>query len=77
MNSGAVKLVARSDGGRTYVFAVNATRSPVSAQVYVPRLHDGRLQVFGEKRSVAVGGDRFVDDFPPLGVHVYIQRAAR
>jgi hypothetical protein len=77
VNSGAIKLVARAGGGRTYVFAVNATRDPVTAQLHVPRLRGGRLQVFGEKRSVTVGGDRFVDSFGPLAVHVYVQRAER
>jgi hypothetical protein len=76
-NSGAIKLAARSGDGRTYVFAVNATAAPVTAQLHVPRLRDGRLQVFGEKRSVTGGGDRFVDNFGPLAVHVYVQRPER
>ena len=59
------------------MFAVNATAGHVTAQVRVRRLRDGRLQVFGEKRSVTVGGDRFIDNFGPLAVHVYVQRAER
>jgi hypothetical protein len=72
--SAAVKLVARKGDGRTYVFAVNSGDAPVTAQLHVPRLRAGRLTVFGEKRTVTVVKDRFVDRFQPLAVHVYVQR---
>jgi hypothetical protein len=74
-NSPAIKLVARSGGGKTYVFAVNSLDATVAVQVHVPRLRAGRLAVFGEKRSVTVESDRFVDTFRPLAVHVYVQRS--
>ena len=74
VNSGAIKVIARTGGGKTYVFAVNTFRTPITAQVHVPRLVDGQLKVFGEKRTVGVSNDRFLDNFKPLAVHVYIQR---
>lgn len=74
MNSSAIKLVARAGGDQSYVFAVNSQRVPIAAQGHVPRLRDGLLQVFGEKRTVRVTDHRFVDTFAPLAVHVYIQR---
>jgi hypothetical protein len=73
-NSGAIKVVARAGANDVdYVFAVNTQRVPITAQVHVPRLHNGPLQVFREKRAVTVGSDNFVDNFQPLAVHVYIQ----
>jgi hypothetical protein len=74
VNSGAIRVIARSGGGKTYVFAINTFRTPITAQVHVPQLAARPLQVFGEKRSVRAGNDRFVDDFKPLAVHLYIQR---
>jgi len=73
-NSGNIKVVARRSGDRVYVFAVNAQPSQMVAQVTVPRLGDGRLQVFGEKRSTTVRDHRFIDTWKPLAVHVYVQR---
>jgi hypothetical protein len=72
-DSPAIKLVARSGGGRTYIFAVNAQRTYVKAKLHVPALHNGRLQVFGEKRSLTVSGGDATDLFGPLAVHVYVQ----
>ncbi|MFL5963579.1 MAG: hypothetical protein ACJ757_11885 [Gaiellaceae bacterium] len=73
-DSSAIKVVARAGGDRDYVFAVNTHRVPIKVQVHVPQLHGGPLQVLREQRSVTVSGDRFVDTFQPLAVHVYIQR---
>jgi hypothetical protein len=73
VNSSSVKVVARAGSDKNYVFAVNTQRAPITVQVHVPRLHDGPMQVFGEKRSVRVGNRQFVDTFQPLSVHVYVQ----
>jgi hypothetical protein len=73
-NSGAIKVIARSGGGRTYVFAVNASRNWVTAALHVPRLRDGQARALGEKRIVPVRDHRFVQEFAPLAVHVYVQR---
>jgi hypothetical protein len=73
-NSGAIKILAREAGDRTYVFAVNSQRGYVKAQFNVPALGDGSIDVHGEKRAVAVTNHRFIDTFAPLGVHVYVQR---
>jgi hypothetical protein len=72
-DSSAIKLVARSGGGKTYVFAVNHERAPLAAQLRVPALRNGSLQVFGEHRSVRVVNHNVDDHFGPLAVHVYIQ----
>ena len=73
-NSGAIRVVARTAGDRTYVFAVNAQRIFTKAQFNVPALSEGTIAVHGEKRSLPVGNHRFVDTFSPLAVHVYVQR---
>ncbi len=44
----------RSGGGRTYVFAINAMRSPNKVGIHVPQLHDGLVTVLGEGRTVIV-----------------------
>ena len=72
-NSGAIKVVARVAGNTDYVFAVNTQRLPITAQIHVPRLRDGSLQVLREKRSVKVESNRFDDNFQALAVHVYIR----
>jgi hypothetical protein len=72
-NSPAVKLVARSAGGRTYVFAVNTMRSPTKVQIQVPELRDGPVRVLGERRSVTAMNHDLVDHFGPLQVNVYVQ----
>lgn len=73
VNSGAIKVLARRDAKQTYVFAVNTHRAPVVAQIHVPRISNGKITVFGERRSVTVDNAQFVDRFPALGVHVYVQ----
>jgi hypothetical protein len=73
-NSSAIKIIARTAGDRTYVFAVNAQTGFVKVQFNVPALSDGTLAVYGERRSVKVTNHRFIDDFSPLAVHAYVQR---
>ncbi len=75
VDSGAIKLLARTGNDRTYIFAVNTLRTPVTAKVRVARLRHAPLRVFGEGRSVNVNESRFSDTFGPLAVHIYIQRA--
>jgi hypothetical protein len=72
-NSGAIKVIARTVAGRTYIVAVNSSNGPVGAQIHVPQLHNGNAAVFGEARAVGVASDRLTDSFAPLGVHVYVQ----
>jgi hypothetical protein len=74
-NSPAIKTLARIGGDRTYVFAVNSLPQQVRAQVSSPALANGRTQVFGERRSVAVDGHAVADTFGPLAVHVYVERS--
>jgi hypothetical protein len=75
VNSGAIQVLARRSANATYVFAVNTSSGPVRAQIHVPDLHEGAAGVFGEPRSVGVRGGRLADMFPPLGIHIYIQRS--
>ncbi len=49
-DSPAVKVLARSGDGKTYVFAVNTMRSPTKVQFFVPQLHDGPVTVLGQHR---------------------------
>jgi hypothetical protein len=73
VNSPAIKVIARAAGRTTYVFAVNTHRTPITAQVHVPRLDAGQIQVWGEKRSVSLNNGNFVDNFQALAVHIYVQ----
>lgn len=74
-DSPSVKVLARlGDDGKTYVIAVNAARAPINVQLHVPALRDGAVRAFGEKRSVTARRDRIWDTFPPLGVHIYVQK---
>ena len=74
VDSPVVKLVARSGGGRTYVFAINTMSSPNKARIHVPGFHDGPVSVAGEGRTVTVKGHYFFDHFGGLQVNVYVQR---
>ena len=69
-----MKVVARRAGDKTYVIAVNAGRVPIDVQIHVPALRDGTVKVFGEKRSLSARNAHLADAFPPLGVHIYVQR---
>ena len=72
-NSPAIKVIARAGGGKTYVFAVNTTRSDVKAQIRVPALNDNSVTVVDENRSLPIAGHALVDHFGPLQVNVYVQ----
>jgi len=72
-DSPVIKVVARSGGGRTYVFAVNTMRSPTKVQIEVPELSDGRVEVLGERRSVTARNHDLIDHFGGLQVNVYVQ----
>ena len=63
---GRVDAVARRLGGATYVFAVNVSRTPVTARFDAPK---GSWRVFEEGRTVR---GALVDSFAPLAVHVYV-----
>jgi hypothetical protein len=66
---GRVDAIARSYGGALYVFAVNVSRTPVTA-TFASR--DGAWNVYEEGRTVTASSGAFTDSFPPLGVHVYV-----
>ncbi len=71
-NSGAVRVLARVSGAKTYVFAVNATNAPVQAQLNVPSLGNSPLGLFGENRSRMAANGQFEDSFGPYGIHIYV-----
>ena len=73
VNSSAVKVLARTAGNTTYLVAVNTERSPITAQMHVPRFANGVVRAFGEKRTVSASSGRINDYFVPLGVHIYVQ----
>jgi hypothetical protein len=68
-SEGRVDAMARSAGGALYVFAVNISRTPVTATFTVP---NGTWQVYEEGRTVTAVGGALTDSFAPLGVHVYV-----
>ena len=72
-DSPVVKVLARSGGGKAYVFAVNTMRSPTKVQFFVPQLRDGPVTVLGEGRSVQVKSHYLIDHFGGLQVNVYVQ----
>jgi hypothetical protein len=67
-----VVAAARTVNGALYVIAVNPTRRAVRATLQVPGLEGRPAPVLGEGRSVATGGNSINDEFPPLGVHLYV-----
>jgi hypothetical protein len=71
-DTGAIKLAARSAGGRVYVFAVNSTREHVKAQLEVPELGSGGVVVYEESRTLPARDGIVIDGFAPLAVHVYV-----
>ena len=72
-DSPVLKVLARSGGGRTYVFAVNAMDSPNQVGIHVPQLRDGPVTVLGEGRTVTAQGHNFSDHFGAFQVNVYVQ----
>jgi hypothetical protein len=71
-NNAQVVISARTWGGATYVFAVNAGFTDADATITVPALDGRTLMVLGESRRVDSDGDAFTDHFQPLAVHIYI-----
>ena len=68
----AVKVGARVLNGALYVIAVNSSRSLTAANIDVPDLFGGRLDVYDEDRQVPATNGTFTDLFEPLQVHIYI-----
>jgi hypothetical protein len=66
---GRIDATARTVGGAVYVFAVNVSRTPVTATFTV---RDGTWQVYEEGRTVTAAAGTLTDSFAPLGVHVYV-----
>jgi hypothetical protein len=69
--SGRIQLSVRNWAGALYVFAINSSRTAVSAKMSIPALNGRPLTVMGESRRVNSDGDTFVDRFAPMAVHLY------
>jgi hypothetical protein len=69
---GRVDAVARRLGGARYVFAVNVSRTPVTARLALAGAAGRRVQVYEEGRSLRVRAGVFSDRFAPLAVHLYV-----
>ena len=67
-----IAVMAKRQGGATYVFAVRMEDSPATGTLAVKGL-TGRLsaEVVGEDRKVAVTDGKFSDGFRGLDVHIY------
>jgi hypothetical protein len=70
--SAPVIAAARSAQKALYVIAVNPTRTSVRATIEASGLSGRSAAVLGEGRSVAASGDKLVDSFEPLAVHLYV-----
>ena len=66
-----VDAIARRYAGKTYVFAVDASRTGAGVTFTSSGFH-GSVSVYGESRSVPLSGGTFTDGFAPLAVHVYV-----
>ena len=76
IDGGGVKLdaLARSEGGRLYVFAVNYDERAKEARatVRMEGLPAGRkVEVIDEGRTLSTDAGGFADTFAPLAVHIY------
>ncbi|HPA44735.1 MAG TPA: hypothetical protein PK395_03135 [bacterium] len=62
----------RGPGGETYVFAVNTSKTEtLTSKIQLPTTFTGEIEVWKENRKVRVEDGLLVDQFEPLGVHVY------
>ena len=69
MTADGVQAIGRTYHGARYVFAVNVSRTPVTATIGAGA---GSWQVYEESRSVAAPTGTFTDGFGPLAVHIYV-----
>ena len=65
----SVTCLLKRHGGLTYLFAVNATTEPVSAEL--PADGATTVEVLHENRNCAAKNGRLADSFAPFAVHVY------
>ena len=66
----AVTCLLKRHGGKTYLFAVNAAPSPVTARFALAG-EKGSARVLWEDGRTCALADGFTDDFAAFGVHVY------
>ena len=66
----SVSVLAKNQGGATYVLAVNASSEKVRARLFAS-VADGEGEVLWENRRIKVSGGAFEDEFKGFGVHVY------
>lgn len=67
-----IAITSRQDGCSTYVFAASLVNTPLKASVRIKGTAAiTSIEVLDEARSIPIDGGRFMDDFPPYGVHLY------
>jgi hypothetical protein len=69
--TGPVLVGARRAGRHLLVIAVNPTKDAVAAQIRFRGYTAGTALAWSERRALHLAGNRFVDTFGPLQVHVY------
>jgi hypothetical protein len=67
----SMKLMVKKTADDIWVFACNASHTPVEAKLTVPGLNGRILHVFSEARTINVSGDSFTDKFGNYQVHIY------
>ena len=68
---GLIGVLAKKQGGATYVLAVNMFKKAEKAVIVVKDAPDGTAEVLFENRTVPVKGGQIADDFAPYAVHRY------
>jgi hypothetical protein len=66
-----VAILAKRYQGATYVFAGGMRGKATAATFSLPGVTDGKVDVIGEGRTIAVTGGKFRDEFGGYGVHLY------
>ena len=67
-----VYLMLKHYKGNYFLFAVNPSyKSIKDVELTIKKLKHSKMKVLFEDRIVGVIGNRFKDDFTPLGVHIY------
>ena len=68
-----INIFAREIDGKIYMITANTSNGRVKGTF--SGMHNGKLTVVNENRSVNVSDGKFTDDFAPYGVHIYAEGA--
>jgi hypothetical protein len=66
-----IATMTKKEGEKLYIFAANMKNSPARAEF---KLRDqfGGITVFDEGRTIAMKEQKWSDEFPGYGVHIYL-----